>query len=78
MTHALGTLPETRPDGSREQEQETIGKILVAQQVPDIVKVACRFAKARQQKAIIYMLGSGDGANRFEVPITKRTAERAD
>lgn len=76
MTFPLGSLPETKPDGSRVQESETVSKILVAKQVPEIVRVACRFAKARQRKAVIYMLGSGDGANRFEVPITKRTAEQ--
>jgi hypothetical protein len=79
MTHTLGTLSETMPNGSREQEPETVGKILVAQDVPEIVKVACRFAKARQRKALVYMLGAGDpGQNRPDVPITKRTAEQPE
>jgi hypothetical protein len=76
MTQTLGTLSDSVPDGSRGRELETVGKVQVAKQVPKIVKVACRFAKARQRKAVIYMLGAGDGANRFDVPITRRTAEQ--
>lgn len=81
MTHTRGTLSETKPNGSRsrEQEPETVGKILAANEVPKIVKVACRFAKARQRKALVYMLGAGDpGRNRPDVPITKRTAEQLE
>jgi hypothetical protein len=39
--------------------------------------VACRFAKARQRKTVVYMLGAGDPtANRPDIPMTKRTAEQ--
>jgi len=77
MTPTAGTLSEIRPDGSREQGPETVGKILVTKQVPKIVKVACRFAKARQRKTVVYMLGAGDPtANRPDIPMTKRTAEQ--
>ena len=62
MTPTAGTLSEISPDGSREQEPETAGKILVTNQVPKIVKVACRFAQARQRKTVVYMLGAGDPA----------------
>jgi hypothetical protein len=69
MTPTAGTLSEIRP--------ETVGKILVTKQVPKIVKVACRFAKARQRKTVVYMLGAGDPtANRPDIPMTKRTAEQ--
>jgi serine dehydrogenase proteinase len=77
MTPTAGTLSQITPDGSREQEPETVGKILVTKQVPKIVKVACRFAKARQRKTVVYMLGAGDPtANRPDIPMTKRTAEQ--
>jgi len=77
MTPTAGTLSEIRPDGSREQGPETVRKILVTKQVPKIVKVACRFAKARQRKTVVYMLGAGDPtANRPDIPMTKRTAEQ--
>ena len=77
MTRTVGTLSETNLNGPREQETETVGKVLVAKEAPEIVKVACRFAKARQRKAAVYMLGAGDPAeNRFDVPMTKRTAEQ--
>jgi hypothetical protein len=77
MTPTVGTLSEITPDGSREQGSETVGKILVTKQVPKIVKVACRFAKARQRKTVVYMLGVGDPtANRPDIPMTKRTAEQ--
>jgi len=77
MTPTAGTLSEISPDGSREQEPETVGKILVTKQVPKIVKVACRFAQARQRKTVVYMLGAGDPtANRPDIPMTKRTAEQ--
>jgi hypothetical protein len=77
MTPTAGTLSEIRPDGSREQGLETVRKILVTKQVPKIVKVACRFAKARQRKTVVYMLGAGDPtANRPDIPMTKRTAEQ--
>jgi Serine dehydrogenase proteinase len=77
MTPTAGTLSEIKPDGSREQEPETVGKILVTKQVPKIVRVACRFAKARQRKAVVYMLGAGDPtAHRPDIPMTKRTAEQ--
>ena len=77
MTPTVGTLSEIRPDGSGEREPGTVGKILVTKQVPKIVKVACRFAKARQHKTVVYMLGAGDPtANRPDIPMTKRTAEQ--
>jgi hypothetical protein len=77
MTPTAGTLSQITPDGSRVQEPETVGKILVTKQVPKIVKVACRFAKARQRKTVVYMLGAGDpAANRPDIPMTKRTAEQ--
>ena len=77
MTPTVGTLSEITPDGSREQGPETVGKILVTKQVPKIVKVACRFAQARQRKTVVYMLGAGDPtANRPDIPMTKRTAEQ--
>ena len=77
MTPTVGTLSEITPDGSREQGPETVGKILVTKQVPKIVKVACRFAKARQRKTVVYMLGAGDSAaHRPDIPMTKRTAEQ--
>jgi len=77
MTPTAGTLSEIRPDGSGEREPGTVGKILVTKQVPKIVKVACRFAKARQHKTVVYMLGAGDPtANRPDIPMTKRTAEQ--
>jgi hypothetical protein len=77
MTPTAGTLSEITPDGSREQGPETVGKILVTKQVPKIVKVACRFAKARQRKTVVYMLGAGDSAaHRPDIPMTKRTAEQ--
>jgi hypothetical protein len=77
MIHALGTPSESKLNGPHEQGSETVGKILVAKQVPQIVAVACRFAEARQRKAVVYLLGAGDLAqNRPDVPITKRTAEQ--
>jgi len=77
MTPTVGTLSEFRPDGSGEREPGTVGKILVTKQVPKIVKVACRFAKARQRKTVVYMLGAGDPtAHRPDIPMTKRTAEQ--
>ena len=77
MTPTVDTLSEITPDGSREQGPETVGKILVTKQVPKIVKVACRFAKARQRKTVVYMLGAGDSAaHRPDIPMTKRTAEQ--
>jgi Serine dehydrogenase proteinase len=77
VTPTAGTLSEIKPDGSREREPETVGKILVTKQVPKIVKVACRFAKARQRKTVVFMLGAGDPtANRPDIPMTKRTAEQ--
>ena len=77
MTPTAGTLSEISPDGSRDQEPETVGKILVTKQVPKIVKVACRFAQARQRKTVVYMLGAGDPtAHRPDIPMTKRTAEQ--
>ena len=57
MTPTASALSEIKLDGSREQKPETAGKILVTNQVPKIVKVACRFAKARQRKTVVYMLG---------------------
>jgi hypothetical protein len=76
MPYATVTPSEAKPNGSREQEPEAASRSLVAKQVPEIVAVACRFAEARQNKAAVYMLGAGDGANHFEVPMTKRTAEQ--
>jgi Serine dehydrogenase proteinase len=77
MTSTAGTLSEIKPDESREQEPQAVGKILVAEQVPKIVKVACRFARARQRKTVVYMLGTGDpAAHRPDIPMTKRTAEQ--
>ena len=60
MTPTASMLSEIKLDGSREQEPETVGNILVTKQVPKIVKVACRFAQARQRKTVVYMLGAGD------------------
>jgi serine dehydrogenase proteinase len=77
MTPTADILSGIKPDGSREQPPKTVGKILVAKQVPKIVKVACRFAKARRHKAIVYILGAGDPAtNRPDTPMTRRTAEQ--
>lgn len=77
MTYTHGTVSETKLNGPRERKPEAVGKILVTKQVPEIVAVACRFAKARQRKAAVYLLGAGDSAqNRPDVPITKRTAEQ--
>ena len=77
MTPTASTLSEIKLDGSREQEPETVGNILVTKQVPKIVKVACRFAQARQRKTVVYMLGAGDPtAGRPDIPMTKRTAEQ--
>lgn len=77
MSTAIGAPPDTRPNGYREQEPAAAAKILVASQVPKIVAVACWFAKARQRKALVYILGVGDPAqNRPDIPITKRTAEQ--
>jgi Serine dehydrogenase proteinase len=77
MSTTIGVPPDTKPNGYREQEPEVAAKTLVADQVPKIVEVACRFAKARQRKALVYILGAGDPAqNRPDIPITKRTAEQ--
>lgn len=76
MTPTTDMLLGTRLDGSCEQPPET-GKILVARQVPKIVNVACRFAKARNHKTVVYILGAGDPAtNRPDTPMTRRTAEQ--
>jgi len=77
MSHTILATSEIKPDGSREPGPEVASTILVAHQVPEIVAVACRFAAARQRKAAVYMLGAGDlAAKRFDVPMTKRTAEQ--
>lgn len=79
MTQTLGPLPDIKPDGSRKPESEAAAKILVAKQVPKIVEMACRFAKARRRKAMVYMLGAGDPTGDvLDVPMTKRTAEQLE
>jgi Serine dehydrogenase proteinase len=76
MSHTIVASSETGPDASREWGPEAAEQILVASQVPEIVAVACRFAEARQRTAAVYMLGAGDGVKRYNVPMTKRTAEQ--
>lgn len=77
MSHAIGAPAEAKPNGYR--EPAAASKVLVAKQVPKIVAVACRFAKVRQRKAAVYMLGAGDPAeNRPDVPMTKRTVEQLE
>lgn len=78
-THATRAARETQHNGYREQLPEAADGILVADEVPKIVEVACRFAEARQRTAAVYLLGAGDvSEDRPDVPITKRTVEHLE
>jgi hypothetical protein len=79
MSQVIDAPSEITPSGQREQKPSAASEILMAKQVPKIVEVACRFAKARQRKAVVYVLGAGDpSGDHLDVPMTKRTAEQLE
>ena len=73
---ALDALPPAEADGggngTRGREAEST--LTETNQVPYIVKAACRFAAARRRPAVIYLLAEGNAAEGTpDTPITKRT-----
>jgi len=82
MSQQLSSPPDERPipahpDGGKNL---TVGQPPVEEvtpkeeKIPNIVKVACRWAAARGRPAAVYLLAEANLAeDRRDVPITKRT-----
>src|SRR5215470_16827262 len=64
------------PDGESGQlaERAPTEEIPPANKIPDVVRVACRWAGARRRPTAFYLLAEGDPAeDRPDVPITRKT-----
>jgi len=64
------------PDGESGQlaERAPAEEIPPANKIPDVVRVACRWAGARRRPTAFYLLAEGDPAeDRPDVPITRKT-----
>lgn len=76
----VGGKREAQRNGSPQAEAQGLGTArdgLPETHVPKIVKLACRFAAARQAPAAIYFLGEGNPVDGTpDTPITRRTVSR--
>ena len=63
-------LLRSHPDGRRSLDGPAVD-------VPEVVRVACELAGARERTSVFYLLGEGsDAEHRPDVPITKKTVEQ--
>jgi hypothetical protein len=74
----LGERPvQAHPDGDKNQVVEPASAEVspsAENKIPDVVRVACRFAGARGRPAAVYLLAEGNLAeDGHDVPITKKT-----
>lgn len=74
---ADGSPAEAHPDGGKDLVVEpvpTTDSPQVEKKIPDVVRVACRWAAAIGRPTAFYLLAEGDPAeDRPDVPITKKT-----
>lgn len=74
---ADGRPAQAHPDGGKDLAVEavpTAASPQVEKKLPDVVKVACRWAAARGRPTAFYLLAEGNPAeDRPDVPITKKT-----